>query len=92
MIVLKAELAGRLVERDPVRAAVEIGDVERTARIALAEVREAIGGYRSKGLQAEVDQARLTLDAAAQVSGTDGVRLEFFESAAAGCARRRRGW
>jgi two-component system sensor histidine kinase DesK len=64
VIVLKAELAGRLIERDPARAQSEIGDVERTARTALAEVREAIGGYRSKGLNAEVEQARVTLDAA----------------------------
>jgi two-component system sensor histidine kinase DesK len=64
LIVLKAELAGRLMERDPVRAASEIGDVERTARTALAEVREAIGGYRAKGLAAEIEAARRTLDAA----------------------------
>ena len=64
VIVLKAELAGRLMGRDNERAAAEIADVERTARTALAEVREAIGGYRAKGLRAEVEQARLTLDAA----------------------------
>lgn len=64
VIVLKAELAGRLLGRDPARAAVEIADVERTARTALAEVREAIGGYRTKGLDAEVEQARLTLHSA----------------------------
>ena len=64
VIVLKAELAGKLIERDPKRAAVEIADVESTARTALAEVREAIGGYRSKGLAAEVAMARRTLDAA----------------------------
>ena len=64
VIVLKSELAGRLVERDPTRAVAEIADVERTARTALAEVREAIGGYRSRGLNAEVEQARRTLDAA----------------------------
>jgi two-component system sensor histidine kinase DesK len=64
VIVLKAELAKRLMGRDDVRAAAEIADVERTARTALAEVREAIGGYRAKGLSAEVEQARLTLDAA----------------------------
>jgi two-component system sensor histidine kinase DesK len=69
LIVLKAELAGRLMGRDDARAAAEIADVERTARTALAEVREAIGGYRAKGLRAEVDQARMTLDAA-------GVKLE----------------
>jgi two-component system sensor histidine kinase DesK len=64
VIVLKAELAGRLMGRDDVRAAAEIADVEKTARTALAEVREAIGGYRAKGLRAEIDQARMTLDAA----------------------------
>ena len=64
VIVLKAELAGRLMGRDDARAAAEIADVERTARTALAEVREAIGGYRAKGLRAEVDRARMTLDAA----------------------------
>ena len=36
LIVLKAELAGRLMERDPARAANEIAEVERTARTALA--------------------------------------------------------
>ena len=64
VIVLKAELAGRLLGRDDLRAAAEIADVERTARTALAEVREAIGGYRAKGLRAEVELARRTLEAA----------------------------
>ncbi|WP_158794529.1 sensor histidine kinase [Granulicella sp. L60] len=64
VIVLKAELAGRLIERDPQRATQEIADVERTARTALSEVREAIGGYRSKGLPAEMERARTTLQTA----------------------------
>ncbi len=68
VIVLKAELAGRLLRDsaapDTARAATEIGDVERTARTALAEVREAIGGYRARGLGAEIEAARRTLDAA----------------------------
>jgi two-component system, NarL family, sensor histidine kinase DesK len=64
VIVLKAELAGRLIERDPQRAAAEIAEVETTARSALAEVREAIGGYRARGLVAEIEAARRTLDAA----------------------------
>jgi two-component system sensor histidine kinase DesK len=41
-----------------------MADVERTARAALAEIREAIGGYRSRGLAAEIEAARRTLDAA----------------------------
>jgi two-component system, NarL family, sensor histidine kinase DesK len=64
LIVLKAELAGRLVSHDPDRARVEMADVETTARAALAEIREAIGGYRSRGLSAEIEAARRTLDAA----------------------------
>jgi two-component system sensor histidine kinase DesK len=64
VIVLKAELAGRLIPLDPARATTEIADVERISRTALAEVREAIGGYRARGLAAEIDAARLTLDAA----------------------------
>ncbi len=64
VIVLKAELAGRLVAADPARATAEIADVERTARTALAEVREAIGGYRARGLAAEIEAARRTLDSA----------------------------
>jgi two-component system sensor histidine kinase DesK len=68
VIVLKAELAGRLINRDDptyhARAAAEIADVERITRTALAEVREAIGGYRTRGLGAEMEAARLTLDAA----------------------------
>ena len=64
VIVLKSELAGRLMERDPQRAAQEIGEVEKTARTALKEVREAIGGYRSQGLAAEVEMARNTLQTA----------------------------
>jgi two-component system sensor histidine kinase DesK len=68
VIVLKAELASRLMQRDEQsdhqRAAAEIADVERIARTSLAEVREAIGGYRTRGLAAEIEAARRTLDAA----------------------------
>jgi two-component system sensor histidine kinase DesK len=42
----------------------EIRDVEQTARQALADVRQAIGGYRSKGLAAEIKQAAATLETA----------------------------
>jgi two-component system sensor histidine kinase DesK len=64
VIVLKAELAGRLIKTDPQRASQEIADVEKTARTALSEVRAAIGGYRSQGLPAEMELARSTLQSA----------------------------
>ena len=61
LIVLKSELAGKLLPGDPGRAQREIAEVEQTARRALAEVRETIRGYRSEGLAAELDRARETL-------------------------------
>jgi two-component system sensor histidine kinase DesK len=64
VIVLKSELASKLIDRDPARAKSEMADVEQTARAALAEVRQAIGGYRSNGLTAELAQARATLETA----------------------------
>jgi two-component system sensor histidine kinase DesK len=62
MITLKSELAGRLIEKEPARAAEEIHDVERVARQALREVREAVAGYRQQTLQGELDNARQILE------------------------------
>ena len=64
LITLKAELARKLVDRDPQRAKEEMLDVERTSRAALADVREAISGYRGEGLAAELVRARKTLETA----------------------------
>jgi two-component system sensor histidine kinase DesK len=64
MITLKAELAGKLLKSEPNRAAIEIADVEQTARRALAEVREAVRGYRSQGFPAELAHAGQTLASA----------------------------
>jgi two-component system, NarL family, sensor histidine kinase DesK len=64
VIILKSELAGKLLERDPVRAKAEIADVEETAREALNEVRSTIRGYRSHSLETELKHARATLETA----------------------------
>lgn len=64
LITLKAELARKLVDRDPDRAKQEMLDVEQTSRAALADVREAISGYRGEGLAAELVRARKTLETA----------------------------
>jgi two-component system sensor histidine kinase DesK len=64
VIVLKAELASRLADRDPSRAIAEIRDVERISRDALAEVRKAVRGYRGESLRDEVAGAGRVLDAA----------------------------
>jgi two-component system sensor histidine kinase DesK len=63
VIVLKAELAGRLAEDSP-RVRQELGDIESVARKALAEVREAVTGYRRRSLAEELDGARAVLRAA----------------------------
>jgi two-component system, NarL family, sensor histidine kinase DesK len=64
LIILKAELAGRLLDNDLDRARAEIGDLEAISRQALAEVRQTISGYLSGGLQAELERARSTLETA----------------------------
>src|SRR5262245_8779403 len=64
VIVLKSELAGRLAGPSPERAAEEIRDVERVAREALREVREAVAGYRQPSLGQELESAVATLQAA----------------------------
>jgi two-component system sensor histidine kinase DesK len=64
LIVVKSELAARLVESDSQRAGDEMRDVERIGREALAEVRAAVVGYRAKGLRGELDGARQALAAA----------------------------
>ncbi len=64
LITVKAELAAKLAERDLAGAAREIRDVERISREALAQVREAVGGYRSGGLTGELANARVALTAA----------------------------
>ena len=80
VIALKSELAGRLLESELSssnleavrRARTEVGDVEQAARVALAEVREAIGGYRARGLGAEIEAARQTLATAGVILHTNG--------------------
>jgi two-component system, NarL family, sensor histidine kinase DesK len=64
VITLKSELAGKLVDRDPERAGKEIREVSEISRQALSEVRDAIRGYRAKGLAAELAQAKSTLETA----------------------------
>jgi two-component system sensor histidine kinase DesK len=64
LIVLKSELAGKLLEVDVARAQREILDLERVSRDALLEVRQAVRGYRSGNLAAEIARARAALESA----------------------------
>jgi two-component system, NarL family, sensor histidine kinase DesK len=64
LIILKSELAGRLLEKNPPAAIEQVHEVERVARQALREVREAVAGYRQRTLRGELDGARQILEAA----------------------------
>jgi two-component system sensor histidine kinase DesK len=86
VVAVKAELAGRLASLDPARAEAEIGDVERIARQALADVRAAAGGYHEVTLDRELASARTALAAAGieadlpghDISGIPRLRQELF--------------
>ena len=75
VIILKSELAGKLIDRDPERAKAEIGDVERTSRAALAEVRSTIRGYRADSLESELKQAKATLETAGVVVKSESAEI-----------------
>jgi two-component system sensor histidine kinase DesK len=77
LITLKSELASRLAERDPARAAAEIRGVEQIARASLDELRAAVAGYRGAGIGSELDHARGVLTGAglAVDCEVDDVRL-----------------
>ena len=64
VITVKAELAARLMDVSPDRAKAEIADLERLARDALADVRQAVAGFREMSLPAELARARSSLAAA----------------------------
>ncbi|MEW9527571.1 histidine kinase [Microbispora sp. NPDC049125] len=71
VIVLKSELAFRLLGRDPERAARELSEGLAAARQALADIESVAAGYRRMSLAAESESAREVLRAAGvTVSGT----------------------
>ena len=64
VIALKSELAAKLVAQDPERAESELADIQSVSRQALAEVRDAVEGYRRVPLEDALDGARAALSAA----------------------------
>jgi two-component system, NarL family, sensor histidine kinase DesK len=63
VVALKSELARKLIDRDLDAARSEIGEVERVARDALSQVRNAVSGIRSTALAAELSAATALLEA-----------------------------
>jgi two-component system sensor histidine kinase DesK len=58
VIALKSELAGRLASSDPERSAAEAFEAQRLASSALAEVRDAVHGYRAVNLPEQLEAVR----------------------------------
>jgi two-component system, NarL family, sensor histidine kinase DesK len=61
VMVIKAQAVRKLAPRDPQAAAEQAADIENVGRQALTEVRQAVTGYRGRGLARELDAARITL-------------------------------
>jgi len=64
LITVKSELAAKLLDRDPERARGEIEAIESTARQALHEVRDAIGGMHEQRLAEALEHTEMSLRAA----------------------------
>ncbi len=61
VMVVKAQAVRKLATRDPGLAAEQAADIEAVGRQALTEVREAVTGYRGRGLSRELGAARTAL-------------------------------
>jgi two-component system, NarL family, sensor histidine kinase DesK len=64
VIAIKSQLARKLLEHDPTRAAAELDDIQAVTRTALTEVREAVHGYRRLALAEALESAQTALAAA----------------------------
>ncbi len=91
LITLKAELAGKLLQRENIqRAGQEIDDLERISRTALSEVREAVSGYRQADLHDELqhaDEALSSADIKLNLSGEYSDLPSAHDNALAMCVR-----
>ncbi len=64
VVAIKAEAVRRLAPRDLDAAVAQAESIEEISRKALAEIREAVSGYREATLTEELDRARSLLDTA----------------------------
>lgn len=71
-IVLKADLAERLIGRDEERARAEVAEVAALARTALGEARSTVVGLRSPQVEAELDRAADLARSAGAVLAVEG--------------------
>lgn len=72
VVKLKAELAQRLVDRDPERAKKELGEIAEITSEALSGVRATVSGLRSEGLAPQWEEAVSVLEDAGITVETQG--------------------
>lgn len=70
LITLKSQLVGKLVTKDTARAQMEVKEIERTSRTALAQVRELVSEMRTITISEELLETESILEAA-------GIRFHF---------------
>jgi two-component system sensor histidine kinase DesK len=90
LIALKSELAGRLLPERVDAASDEVKQIRDLTRSALAQVREAVDGYRRPRLDSELAGARVAFEAAGielSVDGADGPLDPEIESVLAWAVR-----
>ena len=64
LITVKAQLANKLIDKDIDKAKIELSDLEKLSRHAMAEVRETVTGYSLRDMDSEIAKAKLILNAA----------------------------
>ncbi|MDO5617277.1 sensor histidine kinase [Kocuria sp.] len=79
VITVKTELARKLLDRDPQRAAVELDEVLALSREALGEVRATVGQLRSPEWSAQLASARTALRAARIEATLPGTAVDIPE-------------
>ncbi|MBA2174939.1 sensor histidine kinase [Halobacillus locisalis] len=72
MIGLKGELAGKLIPKNPERAASELEDIQQTARTALKEVRDMVSDMRGTKLEDELVRVQQIIEAAEMTFSWEG--------------------
>lgn len=71
LISVKSTLAGKLLDKDLVKARNEIADIEKVSRQALAEIRNTLRGYNTYRLSEELQRAQSTLESAGVAVNTE---------------------
>ncbi len=69
VMAVKAELAGKLLDRDPERARAELDDILMLARSSLGDVRTTVSALQAPHLESQLTAAEAALDAS-------GIRVE----------------